>query len=81
MKREPQDVSEYLARMSREECVLAIKDWFKEIEEELLFLTKRKEEVENEIKEFARRIGNNHTTRSYFQSVKKPKNEQFSLTA
>jgi hypothetical protein len=59
MKREPQDVSEYLAKMSEQEGFLAIKDWFKELEEELVFLKKRKEEVENEIKEFTHRIGNN----------------------
>ena len=70
MKREPQDVSKYLAKMSEQECFLAIADWFKEIREELAFLARRKEEVENEMKEFARRICNNHATRSFLQSVK-----------
>ncbi len=57
-KATPQDVSQYLAPMSKKECELAIKEWFEEINEELDFLTKRKEEVEREIKEFLRRIKN-----------------------
>ena len=59
IKCEPQDVSEYLARMSEQECFLEIEDWYKEIKEELVFLTKRKGEVENEMKEFERRMFNN----------------------
>lgn len=70
MKRTPQDVSKYLARMTKEECRLDIKDWFKEIEEELEFLTKKKKEVEDEMEEFKRRIGNNHTTKRFLQAVK-----------
>lgn len=53
-----QDVSNYLARMTRKECKLAIKDWLEEISEELEFLTKRKEEVEKEQEEFLNRIKN-----------------------
>ncbi len=52
----PQDVSKYLAKMNREECSQAIKEWLKEISEELEFLTKRKEEVEKEKEEFLSRI-------------------------
>lgn len=70
MKRAPQDISKYLTRMTKKECRLAIKDWFKEIEEELEFLTKRKKEVEDEMEEFKRRIGNNHTTKRFLQAVK-----------
>ena len=54
----PQDVSKYLAKMTREECRLAIKQWLEEISEELEFLTKRKEEVEREMEEFLNRIKN-----------------------
>lgn len=57
-KRSPQDVSKYLARMSRKECTLAIKEWLEEISEELEFLTKRKEEVEKEKEEFLNRVKN-----------------------
>jgi hypothetical protein len=63
-KRGSQDVSEYLATMTRNECKLAIKDWLEEISEELKFLAKRKEEVEREKEEFLNRIENlesNHT--------------------
>ncbi|MDI6805082.1 MAG: ParB N-terminal domain-containing protein [Candidatus Bathyarchaeia archaeon] len=55
-KRTPQDVSKYLAKMTREECNLAIKEWLEEISEELEFLEKRKEEVEKEMEEFLNRI-------------------------
>jgi len=64
-KRAPQNVSKYLARMTQEECKLAIKEWRKEISEELEFLTKRKEEVEREMEEFLNRIkslNNNFST-------------------
>jgi len=64
-KHTPQDISKYLAKMTREECRLAIKEWRKEISEELEFLTKRKEEVEREMEEFLNRIknlGNNFST-------------------
>ena len=53
-----QDVSKYLARITRAECKLAIKEWLEEISEELEFLTKRKEEVEREMEEFLNRIKN-----------------------
>jgi hypothetical protein len=56
--RAPQDVSKYLAEMTRPECVLAIKEWLEEISEELQFLTGRKREVENEMAEFLNRIKN-----------------------
>jgi hypothetical protein len=57
-KRAPQDVSKYLAKLNRKECRLAIKEWLKEILEEIEFLTKRKEEVEKEMEEFLNRIKN-----------------------
>jgi hypothetical protein len=66
MKRKPQDVSEYLAKMSDEECGLAIKDWFKEIEEELEFLAKRKNEVESEMTEFLRAVRTNDNTSRFY---------------
>jgi hypothetical protein len=53
-----QDVSKYLARITRAECKLSIKGWLGEISEELEFLTKRKEEVERDMKEFLNRIKN-----------------------
>jgi hypothetical protein len=81
VKREPQDVSKYLARMSEQECFSEIEDWYREIREELVFLTKRKEEVENEMKEFERRMLNNNTTGSCLQCSKVPRNEQSSPTA
>ena len=52
--------------MSDDECGLALKDWFKEIEEELEFLAKRKKEVESEMTEFLRAIrANGNTSRFY----------------
>jgi len=54
----PQAVSKYLAKMTREECKLAIKQWLGEISEELEFLTKRKEETEREMEEFLNRVKN-----------------------
>jgi len=51
-----QDVSKYLARITRAECKLSIKEWLQEISEELEFLAKRKEEVEREMAEFLNRI-------------------------
>lgn len=65
-KREPQNVSRYLAKMSDDECELAIKDWFKEIEEELDFLVKRKKEVENEMTEFLRALRKNGNTSKFY---------------
>lgn len=67
MKRNPQDVSEYLAKMSDEECELAIKDWFKEIEEELEFLAKRRKEVEGEMTEFLRALRTNGNTAKFYR--------------
>jgi len=61
----PQDVSKYLAKMTSEECKLAIKQWLEEISEELEFLAKRKEETEREMSEFLNRVknlGNNFST-------------------
>ncbi len=55
-KHTPQDVSKYLARTTREESNLAIKEWLEEITEELEFLTKRKEEAEKEMDEFLNRV-------------------------
>jgi hypothetical protein len=54
----PQDVSKYLAKMTREECKLSIKQWLEEISEELEFLAKRKEEVQREMSEFLNRVKN-----------------------
>jgi len=65
-KGKPQDVSRYLAQMSDEECELVIKDWFKEIEEELEFLAKRKKEVESEMTEFLRAIRTNGKTSRFY---------------
>jgi len=64
-KCDPQDVSKYLAKMTREECKLSIKQWLEEISEELEFLAKRKEEVQREMSEFLNRVknlGNNFST-------------------
>jgi hypothetical protein len=57
-KKRPQDVSRYLTTMTEGKCTLAIKEWLKEISEELEFLTKRKEEVEKEMSEFLNRVKN-----------------------
>lgn len=57
-KQVSQDVSKYLAPMTREECDFAVKEWMEEISEELEFLTKRKEEVEREMEEFLNRVRN-----------------------
>jgi hypothetical protein len=54
----PEDVSEYLAEMTKRECGVAIKEWLEEISEELEFLAKRKDEVEREMSEFLNRIRN-----------------------
>jgi hypothetical protein len=53
-----QNVSKYLAKMTREECRLAIKEWLGEMSEELEFLTRRKEEAEREMSEFLNRVKN-----------------------
>jgi len=57
-KSAPQDVSRYLARMTKKECNLTIKEWLEEISEELQFLTRRREEVEREMEEFLNRVKN-----------------------
>ena len=57
-KSAPQDVSRYLAKMTSEECKLAIKEWLGEISEELEFLRKRREETEREMTEFLNRVKN-----------------------
>ncbi|MEM2117480.1 MAG: ParB N-terminal domain-containing protein [Candidatus Bathyarchaeia archaeon] len=57
-KKAARDVSGYLAKMTQQECNHAIKEWLKEIAEELEFLTKRKEEVEKEMAEFLNRVKN-----------------------
>jgi len=55
-KRDFQDVSEYLSRMTLKECRMAIEEWLEEISEELGFLAKRKEEVEKEKEDFINRV-------------------------
>jgi len=55
-KRAPQDISKYLAKMTKKECKTAIKEWMDEISEEMEFLTKRKEEVQREREEFLNRV-------------------------
>lgn len=55
-KSAPQDISMYLAKMTRRECSQAIKEWLEEMSEELGFLAKRSEEVEREMKEFLNRV-------------------------
>jgi hypothetical protein len=64
-KRKPQDVSEYLATMTKTECKLAIEDWLEEISEELKFLTKRIDETEKEKDEFLNRIKNLENSYSF----------------
>jgi ParB-like chromosome segregation protein Spo0J len=66
-KRGPQDVSEYLATMTRDECKFAIRDWLEEISEELVFLLKREEEVKREKEEFLNRIKNLENNHTAFQ--------------
>jgi len=63
-RKAPQNISKYLAKMTDEECKLAIKEWCAELSEELEFLKKREEEVEREREEFLNRIknlSNNHS--------------------
>jgi len=55
-----------LTRMSDEECKLAINDWFKEIEEELEFLAKRRKEVESEMTEFLHALQTNGNTSRFY---------------
>jgi hypothetical protein len=54
----PQDVSRYLAKMTRPECILAIEEWREEISEELQVLAERRREVEKEMEEFLNRTRN-----------------------
>ena len=51
-----QAVSGYMDKMDGRKCSLAINEWLTEISEELDFLTKRKEEVEQEKSEFLNRV-------------------------
>lgn len=62
----PCDVSPYLAKMTPEECNIAIKDWLEEISEELAFLNQRKAEVEKEREDFLKRIGAREKNYSVF---------------
>jgi hypothetical protein len=55
-KRMPQDISRYLARMTKKESREAIKEWLDEITEEQEFLAKRTEEVQKEKEEFLNRV-------------------------
>lgn len=68
-KRVPQDVSRFLAQMTKQECRLAIKEWREEISEELEFLTKRRYEVEREMEEFQARIKNLGNNSSAFHEL------------
>jgi hypothetical protein len=69
----PSDVSPYLAKMTPEECNIAIRDWLEEISEELEFLNKRKTEVEREKEDFLKRVrsSENHSaiTRSFWKQL------------
>ena len=73
----PRDVSKYLAKASEEENQAAIREWLGEMSEELEFLTKRKEEVENERREFLNRIKNVGATSSLFWNVQRRKTEDY----
>ena len=55
-KRNPQDISKYLSRMTQNECRAAIQEWLEELSEELVFLAKRREEVEKEKEDFINRV-------------------------
>lgn len=57
-RREPQDISKYLATMTKNECKSAMKEWLGEISEELEFLNQRVTEAEKERKELLNRIKN-----------------------
>jgi len=54
----PQDISKYISEMTPEESNFVIKEWLKEMSEELEFLAERKEEVEREKAEFMNRVKN-----------------------
>lgn len=55
--RDSKDISQYLATATEEESEIAIEDWLQEMLEELEFLTRRKNEVDMEIREFINRVG------------------------
>jgi hypothetical protein len=55
-RRDPQDVSKYLAKTTEKQSRDAFEQWLKEISEELEFLTITKEEVEKELSEFLNRV-------------------------
>lgn len=57
-RRAPQDVSRYVAKMSRRKGCLVIREWVKEISEELDFLRNRREEIEEEMNDLLARIKN-----------------------
>lgn len=67
VKRKPQDISQYQAKIPAEVCELAIKDWFKELEEELEFLAQRKKEVESEMTEFLHALRTNGNTSRFYR--------------
>lgn len=52
----PKDISQYLEKMTIEECKTKIKEWLEEISEEIDFLRKRIYELEKEREEFIIRI-------------------------
>ncbi|MCW4052832.1 MAG: ParB N-terminal domain-containing protein [Candidatus Bathyarchaeota archaeon] len=49
------DVSQFIAKMTKQECSFAIKEWLAELLEEIAFLAERKKEAETELKEFRQR--------------------------
>jgi hypothetical protein len=55
-RRDPQDVSKYLAKTTEKQSKAAFEQWLREISEELKFLTSTKEEVEMELAEFLSRV-------------------------
>jgi hypothetical protein len=55
-RRDPRDVSEYLAKTTEKESKAALEEWLKEISEELEFLTNARQEVEKEQAEFLNRV-------------------------
>lgn len=60
-KQAPQNITKYMAKTTKQECKHEIKEWLKEITEELEFLTKRKQEAKKEMKDLQKRT--NHTER------------------
>ena len=64
----PQDVSNYLAKMTPEESRKAIEGWLEEISEELEFLRRRIEEVKKEKEEFINRIKSLNSTNTNFSN-------------